>query len=208
MSSKVVFVLILLSNNFLLYRFNKQTTSLCSICYVGWFIRVRNYVNSKKVFNWVKKYFFLSIFFKILTFISRINESIPGMFVLIWMHFPWWFQICSWNYKMLTFFKIIVTILTCRLLTSAALKALTLGMREQLNLTHCQLGHHVHLFSSFPTSQTMTDNFISKSCNLSNFDMFNNISLYFPFFSQPWIFDSIAIQTNLLRILPCITRLW
>ena len=31
--------------------------------------------------------------FFILTFISRINEPIPGIFVLIWMHFPWWFQI-------------------------------------------------------------------------------------------------------------------
>ena len=28
------------------------------------------------------------------------------MFVLIWMHFPWWFQIWSWNSKMLSFFWI------------------------------------------------------------------------------------------------------
>ena len=43
-------------------------------------------------------------FSEILTAISRTNEPIPGMFVLIWMHFTLWFQIWSWNSKMLTFF--------------------------------------------------------------------------------------------------------
>ena len=30
-------------------------------------------------------------------------KPIPGMFVLIWMHFSWWFQIWAWNSKTLTF---------------------------------------------------------------------------------------------------------
>ena len=45
-------------------------------------------------------------FLTILTYISRINEPIPGMFVLFWMHLPWWFQIWSWNSKMLPFFNL------------------------------------------------------------------------------------------------------
>ena len=37
--------------------------------------------------------------------ISRFNETILGMLVLIWMHFYWGFQIWSWNSKMLICFK-------------------------------------------------------------------------------------------------------
>ena len=35
--------------------------------------------------------------------ISRITKPTPGMFVLIWMHFSWWFQIWRWNLIILTF---------------------------------------------------------------------------------------------------------
>ena len=52
-------------------------------------------------------------------FTKQNNDPVPGMFVLIWMHFPWWFQIWSWNSKMLTFWK---TFCTYLLLTPAALK--------------------------------------------------------------------------------------
>ena len=47
---------------------------------------------------------FLSHISQILTAISRFTEPIPGMFVLIWMYFSWWFQIWSWNSTILTFF--------------------------------------------------------------------------------------------------------
>ena len=46
------------------------------------------------------------------------------MFVLIWMHFSWWFQIWSWNSRILTYFTNVVTFLTCRLHSPAAWKAL------------------------------------------------------------------------------------
>ena len=54
-------------------------------------------------FYWTKLCL-LSHISNILTTISRIIEPIPGMFVLIWMHFSWWFQIWSRNPTMLTFF--------------------------------------------------------------------------------------------------------
>ena len=57
--------------------------------------------------------------------ISGITKPILGMLVLIWMHFLWRFQICSWNYTILTFFTKLVTFLTCRLHSPAAWKALT-----------------------------------------------------------------------------------
>ena len=56
--------------------------------------------------------------------ISQINEPIPGMFVHIWMHFSWWFQIWSWNSTILTFFTKFVKFMTCRLHSPAAWKAL------------------------------------------------------------------------------------
>ena len=51
-------------------------------------------------------------------FWSRINEPIPGMFVLIWMHFSLWFQIWSWNSKMflpnlIHFWPVVCTRLPC-----------------------------------------------------------------------------------------------
>ena len=49
------------------------------------------------------------------TAISRINEPIPGMFVLIWIHFSLWFQIWSWNAIISTFLTNFVKLLTCRL---------------------------------------------------------------------------------------------
>ena len=56
-----------------------------------------------------------------------IIKPIQGMFVLIWMHFSRWFQIKSWNSRMLTFFYKFVTFLTCRLLASAAWKELSIS---------------------------------------------------------------------------------
>ena len=38
-----------------------------------------------------------------LTSMSRINKPIPGMFVLIWMHFSLWLQIWSWQSGTLAF---------------------------------------------------------------------------------------------------------
>ena len=46
---------------------------------------------------------------------SRFIEPIPGMFVLVWMYFSWWFQIWSQNSVILTFFTKFVYFLTCRL---------------------------------------------------------------------------------------------
>ena len=43
----------------------------------------------------------------ILICISQINEPIPGMFVLIWMHFPRWFQILSRDFKCWHFLTIL-----------------------------------------------------------------------------------------------------
>ena len=60
---------------------------------------------------------------------SRINEPIPGMFVLSWMHFSWWFQI--WKSTMLTFFTKYVTFMTCRLHSPAAWKALTFWINHK-----------------------------------------------------------------------------
>ena len=40
----------------------------------------------------------------ILTANSRFTEPIPGMLVLIWMHFSLWFQIWSWNSTISTSF--------------------------------------------------------------------------------------------------------
>ena len=68
----------------------------------------------------------LSHISEISTAISRINEPIPGMFVLIWMHFSLWIQIWSWNATISTFFTNCVYFLTCRLHSPAAWKALTL----------------------------------------------------------------------------------
>ena len=45
-------------------------------------------------------------FLKKKSLISQMNEPIPGMFVLCWMHFSWWFQIWSWIANILTFFEI------------------------------------------------------------------------------------------------------
>ena len=56
--------------------------------------------------------------------ISQINEPIPGMFVLCWMHLSWWFQIWPWNSTILTFFTKFVKFLTCRLHSPAAVEAL------------------------------------------------------------------------------------
>ena len=53
-----------------------------------------------------RKSVFLSQFLVILTCILRINEPIPGMFVLIWMHFSYWFQMSSLKSRMLTFVNI------------------------------------------------------------------------------------------------------
>ena len=63
---------------------------------------------------------FLTYISEILSAISRISAPITGMFVLISMHFSWWFQIWSWNSKMMTFFLNILwfcSLLTCRLPT-------------------------------------------------------------------------------------------
>ena len=38
--------------------------------------------------------------------ISRINEPMPRIFVLIWMYFSWWFQLLSRDSTMLTFLTI------------------------------------------------------------------------------------------------------
>ena len=57
--------------------------------------------------------------------ISQINETIPGMFVLIRMHFSLWFQIWSWNSTISTFFTNFVKFLTCCLHSPAAWKTLT-----------------------------------------------------------------------------------
>ena len=67
---------------------------------------------------------FLSQISEILMSISRIIEQIPGMFVLCWMHFSWWFQIWPWSSTMLTFFTKCVKFMTCRLHSLAAWKAL------------------------------------------------------------------------------------
>ena len=53
------------------------------------------------------KVFLLSQISEIWMCISRINKPIPGMFVLIWMHFSWWFQIWSWNFKIFIFLKVL-----------------------------------------------------------------------------------------------------
>ena len=56
--------------------------------------------------------------------ISGITKPKLGMFVLIWMHFSWWFQIWSWNSTILIFFTNFVKCFTCRLHWPAAWKAL------------------------------------------------------------------------------------
>ena len=60
------------------------------------------YLECRHWFYWAK-FFLLSHISGILTSISRINEPIPGMFVLNWNHFSRWFQILSWISKMLIF---------------------------------------------------------------------------------------------------------
>ena len=78
---------------------------------------------------------------EISTAISRINEPIPDMFVLIWMHFSLWFQILwSWNSTILTFFTNFVNILTCRLHSPAAWK--TLRWRGCLSIIRSFLRQH------------------------------------------------------------------
>ena len=68
----------------------------------------------------IKIVFALWHFSDIVMAISRFTEPIPGMFVLIWMYFSWWFQIWSWNSQMLTFFTKFVKFVTCRLHSPAA----------------------------------------------------------------------------------------
>ena len=74
-------------------------------------------------FYWAKMRLFSQIS-KILRSISQITEPIPGMFVVIWMHFPWWFQIWSWNSKIFVIFEYFVKFLACRLHSPAAWNAL------------------------------------------------------------------------------------
>ena len=56
--------------------------------------------------------------------LSQISKQIPDMFVLIWMHFSWWFQIYSLNSRILNFLNIFwhfwtfSEIIHCRLLTT------------------------------------------------------------------------------------------
>ena len=64
----------------------------------------------------VKCYDLRQIFYNVLLLI---NQPKLGMFVLIWMHLSWWFQIQFWNSRILTFLDIFVTFSTCRLLTPA-----------------------------------------------------------------------------------------
>ena len=45
------------------------------------------------------------LFSKISKPISQSTKPILGMFVLIWLHFSWWFQIWSINSRRLTFFE-------------------------------------------------------------------------------------------------------
>ena len=70
----------------------------------------------------------LSHISEISTAISRINEPISGMFVLIWMYFSFWFQILSWNSTIVIFFMNFIKCLTCRLHSLAAWKALTMPL--------------------------------------------------------------------------------
>ena len=59
-----------------------------------------------------RKSVFLSHVSVNLTCILRINEPIPGMFVLIWMYFSWWFQILSWDFTTFIFLTILWHFLT------------------------------------------------------------------------------------------------
>ena len=70
-----------------------------------------------------RKSVLLAIISVILTCISWINEPIPGMFVLTWIHFWWWFQILSQDFTILKFMTILWHFWQdCRLLTPAACK--------------------------------------------------------------------------------------
>ena len=90
-----------------------QCHSLCNF-------RAHNTLHTAIGFT-MQNYFHLLNFINFKKLISQITKQILGMFVLIWMHFSWWFQICSWNFKMLTFLQIFwETFRAVSLLTPAA----------------------------------------------------------------------------------------
>ena len=64
---------------------------------------------------------FLSQISEIVMSISWINEPIPGMFVLCWMHFSWWFQI--WH-EIPKFWHFLQNVLNLWLHSPAAWKAI------------------------------------------------------------------------------------
>ena len=81
-----------------------HSSSFCCVIYT--LTLRRQYWLESPWFYWVKV-IFLSQISDILMCISRINEPIPGMFALIWMHFSWWFQIWLWNSTILKFINIL-----------------------------------------------------------------------------------------------------
>ena len=86
----------------------------------------------------------LSCVSEMVTSLSQINEPIPGMFVLIWMHFSLWFQIWSWNSTILNFFTNIVTFSTCRL-SALACRVENIGVHFLVPFCpFFQQGHHIH----------------------------------------------------------------
>ena len=89
--------------------------------------------------------------------ISRINESIPGMFVLVLVHFTWWFQIWSWNSKMLIFFLIFflcVQFSTCRLLTPAMWKVFSYKI-DIISLKRVRLQVFLSVSNTFKCSELL-----------------------------------------------------
>ena len=76
-------------------------------------------------FYWAKCMFAFSKFLKLFVF-WRMDEPIPGMFVLFWMQFSSrWFQIWSWNSKFLTFFEHFVKFWTRCLLMPVVWKVMS-----------------------------------------------------------------------------------
>ena len=94
--------------------------------------------------------------------ISQINEPIPGMFVLCWMHFSRWFQIWPWNSRMLTIFTKLVTFMTCRLHSPVAWKVSMVPYNHYAS-THWKDGGR-----SFLKSKKVLEDLQIRISNLNN----------------------------------------
>ena len=137
------------------------------------------YVNSQKAgIGFTEQNYFCTLkFLKFqILYLSRINDPIPGMFVFIWMHFSWWFQIRLWNSKIFTFVENVGTFWRCRLLTPAAwfylLSRSIFALSNFWNF-NCELMNQyqacLHLFECISHGDSKYGNEIKKCSHFWNF---------------------------------------